>query len=211
MKEDYLWDKTGGDFDIEQLENTLQAFRYQETAPPGLPAKIIPFEAKPSRRLFKLTFAFALFAAIAVVCFSAWFYFPNVKTEIAKDSPKIISPPNVENTVKEIPLEKTTNLMIENTETPKNSIKKEVVKIKKFVPQVVRPNKPEAREAAIKNAEDLIANKQAEKPPVKLTKEETYAYNQLMLALSITSSKLKIVTDKLEGIEEQNAVRVNER
>ena len=43
MKEDYLWDKTGSDPEIEKLENALKAFRYQETAPPELPAKNYSF------------------------------------------------------------------------------------------------------------------------------------------------------------------------
>ena len=30
MKNNYLWDKTGEDAEIEQLEKTLQVFRYQE-------------------------------------------------------------------------------------------------------------------------------------------------------------------------------------
>jgi hypothetical protein len=49
------------------------------------------------------------------------------------------------------------------------------------------------------------------KKPEALTKEEKYAYDQLMLALSITSSKLKMVKDKVAGVEEKNAVRENER
>jgi hypothetical protein len=48
----------------------------------------------------------------------------------------------------------------------------------------------------------LIARKtEFVKPAVKLTEEEKYAYNQLMLALSITSSKLKLVEDKIYGAE----------
>ena len=43
MNEDYLWDKTGEDPEIEKLENALQVFRYKETAPPALPAKALPF------------------------------------------------------------------------------------------------------------------------------------------------------------------------
>lgn len=34
-----------------------------------------------------------------------------------------------------------------------------------------------------------------------LTKEERYAYDQLMLALSITSSRLKMVQDKVNGFD----------
>ena len=40
MKEDYLWDKTGSDAEIENLENVLKAFRQTDDAPPEIPAKI---------------------------------------------------------------------------------------------------------------------------------------------------------------------------
>ena len=46
MNEEYLWDKTGEDAEIQQLENALAAFRYQETAPPALPSKILTFQPK---------------------------------------------------------------------------------------------------------------------------------------------------------------------
>ncbi len=69
MKEDYLWNKTGNDPEIEKLENALKAFRYQETAPPALPAKIIPFETKTSRGFFRLAFAFTAFATVLVDLF----------------------------------------------------------------------------------------------------------------------------------------------
>jgi hypothetical protein len=36
---------------------------------------------------------------------------------------------------------------------------------------------------------------------VALTDEERYAYNRLMLALSITGSKLKLVRDTIDQIE----------
>ena len=41
---------------------------------------------------------------------------------------------------------------------------------------------------------------------VKLTEEEKEAYEKLMLALSITSSKLKIVKDKVQNTDEQTAI-----
>ena len=39
MNEEYLWNKTGSDAEIEGLENALKAFSYKQTAPPELPAK----------------------------------------------------------------------------------------------------------------------------------------------------------------------------
>ena len=53
MNEDYLWNRIGQKIaEIEKLENALKAFRYQEIAPPELPAKIIPFETKNRRADF---------------------------------------------------------------------------------------------------------------------------------------------------------------
>ncbi len=210
MKEDYLWNKTGSDPEIEKLENALKAFRHTEIAPPELPAKIIPFEKKTSRRFFRLSFAFAAFGTILIVCLGVWFQFSDNKMETAKDSPKIVSPPIAETVAKEIPVEKPVDLVVEK---PKKSVEREITNVKEIVPQVVRQNKLTMRNIEIKKPDDSIAaqNLEAEKTTVKLTKQEKYAYDQLMLALSITSSKLKLVTDKIENIEERKIIDKNER
>ena len=46
------------------------------------------------------------------------------------------------------------------------------------------------------------SKKPKQAPDDVLTNEEKFAYNQLMLALSITGSKLRLVTDKIENSEE---------
>ena len=212
MNEEYLWNKTGSDPELEKLENALKAFRYQEIAPPELPAKIIPFETKKHRGFFRLSIAFAGFAAVLIVCFGVWVEFSGNKTEMAKDSPKIILPPVSENVAKEIPTEKPADLIVEKTEKPKKSVERKAVKVRKFVPQDIRQNKPIDRTVEIKKFDNLVAkNIEIKKPKLKLTKEEKYAYDQLMLALSVTSSKLKLVSDKIEGIEDENAVLENGR
>jgi hypothetical protein len=48
-------------------------------------------------------------------------------------------------------------------------------------------------------------------PPAELTAEEQFAYRQLMLALSITGSKLKIVQDTIDGTEDTNDDTKNQR
>ena len=202
MKEDYLWDKTGQDPEIERLENALMAFRYQETAPPALPAKIIPFEKKNRWSFFRLSFASAAFAALMFVCLGVWFQFSNRKIEVAKDlsqtlktetakvSTETIALPIDKKVSNEIPLKKSGDVIVEKVEAPNQSVKRNFVKARGILPTNVRPN-------------NLIArNVVAKKPEVKLTKEEKYAYDQLMLALSITSSKLKLVSDKVSGGEE---------
>lgn len=195
MKEDYLWDKTGKDPEIEHLENALRAFRWQETAPPALPAKIIPFEAKSPFRFFRLSVAFAGFAALTLVCLGIWFQFANGKIETAQNAPETAAPQKVETLTKEVSVEKQANFPVEKPETPKQLVERKTEKVGKIAaPQIVR-----------KNNSTVARNIKIKKPSEKLTKEETYAYNQLMLALSITGSKLKLVREKIDGIEEKNA------
>jgi len=199
MKEDYLWDKTGESPEIERLENALKVFRYQEIAPPALPAKIIPFEKKSPRSFFRFSFASATFAALMIVCLGVWLQYSPKKIEVAKDSAETVAPQIDKKFSDEILVKKPDDLIVEKVETPKQSVKRNIVKIRKIVPTNVRQN-------------NLIArNVEAKKPAVKLTKEEKFAYDQLMLALSITSSKLKLVSDRIDGGEEQNVVLKNER
>ena len=83
MKEDYLWNKTGADAEIERLENALKAFRYQETAPPELPAKIIPFRNENRRADFSDSLSrSAAFACLIVVCLGVWFQFSSEKYRV---------------------------------------------------------------------------------------------------------------------------------
>ena len=201
MKEDYLWDKTGAvDPEIERLEKALAVFRYQETEPPALPAKIIPFERKaPPRGFFRLAFGFAVCAAFVIISLGVWFQFSVNKIEVAKDSTEAFAPQIAAKISDETPVVKPDDLIVKKVETTQQSVGRNIIKIKKSVPANVRQYKLLARNVEIK------------KPTVVLTKDEKYAYDQLMLALSITSSKLKLVKDKVEGVEEQNAVRKNGR
>ncbi|HEX8287696.1 MAG TPA: hypothetical protein VF556_06875 [Pyrinomonadaceae bacterium] len=211
MKQDYLWDKTGEDPEIEKLESALLAFRYKETAPPALPAKIIPFETKSPRnffRFFRLSYAFTAFAALMIVSLGVWFQFSGGKTEIAGNSAQPAPNPVVETVTNENQIENSDNftlkndlavqnsgLSIEKNQVSKQSFERKIVKVKNIVPVKSRPDREIniARKTEVKNT------------PVKLTKDEKYAYDQLMLALSITSSKLKLVKDKVEGVEEPSA------
>lgn len=200
MKEDYLWDKTGAvDPEIERLENALAVFRYQETEPPALPAKIIPFERKAPRNFFRLVFAFAAGAAVVAVCFGVWLQISNNKIEVAKDSIETIAQPVEEKAVNEIRTETPDNSIVEKIELTKSPGEPKIVKARNIARPTARQNKTIAQKV------------ESKKPEIKLTKEEKYAYDQLMLALSITSSQFKLVKDKVDGIEEKNAVRQNAR
>ena len=198
MKEDYLWDKTGEDPEIQRLENALQVFRYKETAPPALPAKIIPFERKTPRKFFRLAFAFAACAAFVIVSLGVWLQISSEKIEVAKDSTETTVTPVSKKVFDKIADEKLDDLTVKNVEVPKQSAEQKFIKIRKLIPASVRQNKTIAQNVEVKKV-------------VKLTKDEKYAYDQLMLALSITSSKLKLVEEKIYGVEETESVLENRR
>lgn len=203
MKEDYLWNKTGEDPEIQRLENALQVFRYRETAPPALPAKIIPFERKTPRKFFRLAFTFAACAAFAIVSLGVWLQISSEEIEVAKDSTETTVPQVGKKvsgeTADEKPDDLPDSLTVKKVEVPKQSTEQKVIKVRKLVPAIVRQNKT------------IAQNVQVKKPTVKLTKDEKYAYDQLMLALSITSSKLKLVEEKIYGVEETKNILENER
>ena len=189
MNEDYLWDKTGEDPEIEKLENALAVFRYKETAPPELPAKVLPFKKKEAPRSFvRYAYAAAACVAFVAISFGVLLRLSNKTGEIATEVTAIYTPQTSFETPTEIFLP-----LIEKSRAPKEDLKPKIVKIRKTVSPKAMQNKMLARNV-----------KQAK--PDEFTTEEKYAYNQLMLALSITGSKLRLVTDKIEGTEKQNAV-----
>jgi hypothetical protein len=190
MNEDYLWDKTGEDPEIEKLENALAVFRYKETAPPELPAKVLPFKQKDAPRSFvRYAYAAAACVAFAAISLGVWLQLSNNKTgEAAAEITAIYTP----QTSFETPTE-TFLPLIEKSRAQKEIAKPNIVKIRKPVSPTIRQNR-------------TLAQNARKAKPDELTTEEKYAYNQLMLALSITGSKLRLVTDRIEGTEKQNAV-----
>ncbi len=196
MNENYLWDKSGKDAEIEQLENALLAFRYQETAPPALPAKII--EIKP-RRAFgfpRLAFAFGVCATVFAVSIAVWLSNSKHPADGEISANKSAISPSA------APLPSLSKESIIAAKTVETGDKKLVgnltiqtgIVFKQTVHQTTNAiNKP----SKIKSVKKPI---ESPKPTPEFTKDELYAYQQLMTALSITSDKLKIVKDKAEGI-----------
>ncbi len=204
MKHDYLWDKTGEDPEIERLENALAAFRYQETAPPELSAKVLPFPTKyvektPRRRFsLALPLAFAACAALILILFGVRFQISNDNPAVSDDSAKP-SAPQINDAIQKdlivVQPQILSNKIVENSKNNKSAKRfaaQNTVKNSRVIPAIARQNKTIAKNAEIKTS------------LAKLTVEERQAYDQLMLALSITGAKLKIVKDKIDGIEEQN-------
>ncbi len=187
MKEDYLWNKTGEDAEIERLENVLMTFRYQETAIPELPAKVFEIEKEKPRRFFQIGFAFAAFASFVVILFAIWFQVSSSKIPVIE----IVNETKIND---KIDIKKPEVLPVKTVQNPKYLSKSNVIKMRQNAAPIIRANKTIGR------------NIKAKAPTETLTAEEKYAYDQLMLALSITGSKLKIVKDKVQGIEEKTAV-----
>ena len=69
MQDDYLFDRTGSDAELERLEDLLAVYRYTEDGPPKLPAT--REAGKSSRWKFSFSFAFAG-ACTAVVVVTLW-------------------------------------------------------------------------------------------------------------------------------------------
>ena len=227
MKEDYLWDKTGSDAEIEELENSLKAFRSKNTAAPDLPQKTFALDktsmqnAQPRR--FSLRFAFAAFACVAFVITSFGIFqvlnfseqdFAKNSDDKSVNEPKAksstdseIKPILKDEVVKQAIAEKTTKPIIVK-ETTKRNIQTQ--------PQIIKTRKRVKRTHKTKFVAKRIRRKSKSTKPkietVKLTKEEKDAYDQLMQALSITGTQMKIVQEGINGVkEEKTAVKKDSR
>lgn len=182
MKEDYLWDKTGTDPAIKKLENALRVFSYEEGSL-QLPVRQIEQVERP--RFFRfLSLGFAAAAAcvgLAVISWAIWGRTANLDTA---------SIPDQTLSQQEGPTSGPEPAVIDNPGTP-----------------VEAQSDPPARlggsdKRTFRNRTRPVAvPARTKRKPFKgdLTKEEIYAYNRLMLALSITSDKLNLVKEKITG------------
>jgi hypothetical protein len=181
MKEDYLWDKTGADPAIEKLENALSVFKFDESS---LQIPVIARAPVEGRRYFKfLSFGFAAAACVgaAVIFWTLWAPVFN---------PNAVSAPEQAITR---PAEETLDTVDNKPDMPATVGTKAPARTrtaayyKKAAQGAIRPVAVTAR---VKKPAPVAA---------PFTKEEIYAYNQLVLALSITSDKLNLVKEKIPG------------
>jgi hypothetical protein len=201
MREDYLWDKTGTDAEIEELENALKAFRFEAKEPPQIGGRVLKFEPARPRRIFRNLRAIAASVAffvtvggLSLVLFSSGEQTAEIRPPESLIQPEVspvenpAAPENnaPRNETAGLPVRK--NLAAATTEkTPRR------FKAQKLIFQ----SKPaETRSRKMKN----------EKAKLTLTAEEKEAYQKLMLALSITSSKLKLVKDTVQNLDTETAV-----
>jgi hypothetical protein len=183
MKDDYLWDKTGDDPDVKELEDVMAEFRYEQTPPPPFQAQIVTLVEKEPRLKWSFALAFAA-AAVVVTFLGVWLQMSGDKTAPAQNLARNIAPPPKQTVPDGLPIERPIEM-----------------------PEAVAP-----RQATLKSgSRDLSGRRETrpaakviarEKRTVTLTAEERYAYDQLMLALSITGSKLKVVHDTIDRVED---------
>lgn len=185
MNDEYLWQKTGEDTEVAALENALAVFRYREDAPPALTVH----EEARSRR-WRFVFALAPVAAIVIVAIVWMQSSRGIDDDIVfVNESTVATPPPVQS-----PAPPTRNTG--DTVSPKPQPRREIIPTTAALTRRPKPKslRPEARMAV-------------------LTDEERYAYGQLMLALSISSEKLKVVQDAINGVEpnKNSSPRNNDR
>lgn len=188
MSDEYLWQKTGEDPEIEKLENVLAVFRYREATPP-VPIAAVVNEGIPR---WRITWAFALsasFAAIFLVAVALWF-----QSAEPANVPEVVFVSGPETHEASLnPASESTTPAVQSGEVPAPRNHSRRGKINATTASASR--RLRAKDSAPR---DSIAS---------LSEEERYAYRQLMLALSISSSKLKIVQDTINGAEESETPR----
>lgn len=185
MNDEYLWQKTGEDPEIEKLEQKLAMFRYREI-PLRLPSTetAVEIAARPRWRL-SLTFGFAASAMAALLV-------AVMLIAIIDNEPETVFVASPELELPSVPAAVTDEKKLAPTPAPAPSMK--------VVPQFARSKRGsnihnQTDTERRQKTKDITSNSSV----AALTPEERYAYRQLMLALSISSSKLKIVRDTIDG------------
>lgn len=180
MNNDYLWDRTGSDAEIERLETMLEGLRFRPEEPPAAPAREIAIEPARPRWFMRLGLGFAAASMAAAALLFAIFPAGDTLHPVAavEDEPrsadpiKTAAPPPAVEYVKASATPRPPKKRI-----PKKRVRREV----RIAPARVEP-----------------------KPlPETFTAEERDAYRQLMTALAVAGEKLAIVRDKLNGTEEE--------
>ena len=186
MNDEYLWQKTGDDAEIRRLEEMLAVFRYRETAPPAIAVPVGRSWIRPWRFPFAVTAAG--FAGLLLVA-GVWLNFPG---QSGSDVTFIYHPSTSQDPV---PTEIKVPAPPEQSEppSPAGRTRREIEPTTVSVP----------RRAATRSRKTRT---------VVLTRQEREAYEQVLLALSISSSKINIVRDTINGVDQKdNAPEVNNR
>ena len=181
MNDEYLWSKKGSDPEVQQLEELLHEFRFTRSTPPELPATSVVTLASVPKRRFAWVFAIAAPATAALIA-AFWFAMPattDVTVTTIERAPVSTRTEFGNDSIAHHKVPDGLNERLPTLETRFDASPRTLNRRSR------RPNKP------------VVASQKA-----KLTREEKYAYDRLMLALSIAGSKLKIVQDTLDRTTE---------
>jgi hypothetical protein len=208
MNEDYFYNKTGEDAEIENLENLLQTFRFEQSEAPILPQKVLVFQPKSRLRTFRVAFAVAASVLIASTIGAITFMSKENKVLVESNEPSVsgqvlpIENPTIIDKKTEFSTEKATYLPVK-------------IKTAKDNTKLLYANIESPRYSAVslnlsKNRQVSFTKKPEKAAQYNPTDEEKFAYEQLKLALSITSSNLKTVKEKIDN-EEDKASDLNKK
>lgn len=186
MNNDYLWDKTGDDAEIKGLENLLSSLKYQPTAPPVPPVAVEIKSATFPWWKFSLAFAVPACVLIAVL---AGFWMTGPAPQLRAVNERKEAPPA--NILQDQAVQNSSKTEESEPEVAKNTLPKIVTTL--FSPGSKKKTKIDAVQAKYRKRQPRFDT---------LTSEERFAYDQLKLALSITGSKLKVVSDTINRAED---------
>jgi len=178
MNEEYLWSKKGSDREIETFESLLSEFRFKEGSPPELPAVNIVNVSAQFKRRFSWAAMFAT-AAAAVVLGVIW-----IARSAGYGNVDVANTP-----VSSFPVRPAIEKRTEHTNPytpPAQKASLPSLKKPRFVKTIFRTRRD------MRDPQPTVAKTE------NLTRDERYAYDRLMLALSITGSKLKVVQDTID-------------
>jgi hypothetical protein len=196
MSNEYLYDKTGSDPAISGLEDLLAAYRIDPVAPKMSRAATDETSVNRSGWFpLKYRLGFALAAIVLAVTMLSLVYLGSSKIEYVANSPKAV--PAVD-----LPIADEVSSVAAVDQHPSTETKLPAARL-----AVDRHPAKIARRAAPRT---FVARNTAPKTP-KLTREERYAYDQLMVALWITGSKLRTVQDTINRVDDDIAVTANDK
>jgi hypothetical protein len=181
MNEEYLWSKKGSDPEIEKLEMILREFRFEPgPAPVALPAAHSGVSAFFA---YRLTWISAVASpSFALVLFGFWLFAWNTNGDLQPRSQQVV--PTQTEIQNEIGIGGP--IRIKSEENIKAKPRAPSLRSgPRYVKTVYRSKKTKADPSELLTA-------------MNLTSEEKYAYDRLMLALSIAGTKLKVVQDTID-------------
>ncbi len=184
MNNDYLWDGTGSDPEIEQLERSLGVFKHASSDSP-MPSTP---KSNPRRKVTIGSFQIlhTRFVLASAICLAFVLLIGlGVWLQLTEVTPKDVIADRI--------------IRDKRSTAPANA-HRSAIPVSEPARIPVR-QAPPVRFASVQQIGPRTEIRKKRIPSEILTKDELYAYNQLMTALSITRTNLRLVKDRVDGIE----------